>query len=191
MVEEEIVSTQTEVQEQTEPLEDVSKNEDESKDEKVVLTKDEYEKKLQSVRKSERSKTETEFLKSLGVSSIKEFKEKEESFKSTAKELEEYKGKNEALLTEIESVKTERILDKLGIEQEWRENILEDAKKLMASDESLTKEQALRQLSETKYNFGKVDQALRIGVEKSTQQSNKDGISPVLKSKYPDIFGTN
>ena len=81
--------------------------------------------------KSAANKANTEILKSLGVKSVKEFKETYTKFEqeksnidTLIKEKDEYAGKYKSLEAELNSLKQERVLDKYNVQDEYKEDLV-------------------------------------------------------------------
>jgi hypothetical protein len=128
--------------------------------------------------KSASNKAKTDILKDLEVNSIKEFKETQASLRekyseydSKLEKLNEYVGQNETLESELQSLKRERVLDKLNVQDEYRDDLTKLA--MSKVDDSNDFDTVINKLVEGNYKFT-VQQSTKpkIGVEKSEQSSD-------------------
>jgi hypothetical protein len=146
---------------------------------------------LEQLTKAAINRAKTEILKELNVKSVKEFKEyqvnlenKFNEYNSVQKERDEYAGKYESLVNEHTTLKQERVLDKLSVQDEYRN----DLTKLAMDQVSDTKdfETVLSEMVNGKYKYavGKTSQ-IKMGIEKTGSDSNTQSVSPDLAKKYP------
>lgn len=136
------------------------------------------------------NRAKTEMLKDLGVKSVKEFKEfkneietKYSEFDSLLKEKDEYASKYESLVNEHTTLKQQQVLDRLSIQDEYKEDLTKLA--LDQVSESKNFEQVLSEMVNGKYKYAvsKASQ-IKMGTEK-TQNENSSAVSPELSRKYP------
>lgn len=153
---------------------------------KLPTTKEEY----YDFLKSAVNREKTNFLKELGVKSVKEYKEQvsksEESiskFEELTNQHQEVSTKYDTLAKEYASLKQSSTLDRLGIKDEYREDLIKltDGK----VDENNSFEAVVKNLVETKYQHMVQKSQVKFGVEKSDIEPQGTSISPSLQSKYP------
>ena len=153
---------------------------------KLPTTKEEYE----TILKSAVNREKTNFLKELGVKSVKEYKDQvsksEESiskYEELSKQNQEVSTKYDTLAKEYGSLKQTSTLDRLGVKEEYREDLIKltDGK----VDENNSFEAVVKNLVETKYQHMVQKPQVKIGVEKSDITPQGTSISPTLQSKYP------
>ena len=179
-------STVSNEQEQTQevipPVE--TKPEDKVDEFKLPTTKEEYEISV----KAAVNKEKTNFLKELGVKSVKEYKEsisKAEEALSKHEELikqsEELKNQKESISQEYENLKQTSALDRLGVKEEYREDLVKLAKDKVDDNNSF--ETVVKNLVETKYQYTVQKPQVKIGTEKTEQESGQS-TSSELHKKY-------
>lgn len=162
------------VTEQVSETTEVVSNEQTQQEWKAPTTKEEYELAL----KSAVNKSNTELLKSLGVKSIKEFKESYNKFEQDKtqleninKELETYKNKSEEVIKENLILKQEKVMNELNIQEEYREDLLKLANEKVNSEKDL--KTVLKEMIDTKYKYAVQSVKVKLGIEKSdTSQAN-------------------
>jgi hypothetical protein len=123
--------------------------------------------------KSAANKANTEILKSLGVKSVKEFKETYTKFEqeksnldTLIKEKDEYAGKSKSLEAELNSLKQERVLDKYNVQSEYREDLVKLAMDKVTEDKPF--ENVLKELVEGKYKYVVATSSnIKMGTEKT------------------------
>lgn len=153
---------------------------------KLPTTKEE----LDIMLKSATNKANTSILKTLGVKSVKEFKEVQAKanevltqFETLSKQSQELSQKNEAISKEFESLKQTSILDRLNIRQEYRDDLIKLAQDKVTAENSF--EAVIKQLVETKYQYTVNGKAVKFGSEKTqTDIQNTTTVSPELQKKY-------
>lgn len=165
------------------------KKEDKVDEFKLPTTKEEYE----TLVKAAVNREKTLFLKELGVKSVKEYKETlakaEESltkYDELIKRNEELIKTHESLSHEYETLKQTSILDRLGVKDDYREDMVKLA--LSKVDDKNSFESVLKNLVESKYQYtvqGK--STVKFGTEKSTQTTSgtESSIPTGLQNKYP------
>lgn len=156
---------------------------------KLPTTKEEYETQIKSAVNREK----TNFLKELGVKSVKEYKEQlsksQEAlskYDEAIKESQALTQKHETLSHEYDTLKQTNALDRLGVRDEYREDLIKLAKDKVTENEPI--ETVLKNLVETKYQYtvqGK--STVKFGTEKSTQTTSgtESSIPTGLQNKYP------
>lgn len=153
---------------------------------KLPTTKEE----LEIMIKSAVNKANTSILKSLGVKSVKEFKEVQAKanealtqFETLSKQNQELSQKNEAISKEFESLKRTSILDRLNIREEYREDLIKLAQDKVTEENSF--EAVIKELVETKYQYTVNGKAVKFGTEKThTETQDTTTVSPELQKKY-------
>lgn len=153
---------------------------------KLPTTKEE----LDIMLKSATNKANTSILKTLGVKSVKEFKEVQAKanevltqFETLSKQSQELSQKNEAISKEFESLKQTSILDRLNIRQEYRDDLIKLAQDKVTAENSF--EAVIKQLVETKYQYTVNGKAVKFGSEKTQiDTQNTTTVSPELQKKY-------
>lgn len=153
---------------------------------KLPTTKEE----LEIMLKSAINKANTSILKTLGVKSVKEFKEVQAKanealtqFETLSKQNQELSQKNESISKELESLKQTSILDRLNIREEYREDLIKLAQDKVTEENSF--EAVIKQLVETKYQYTVNGKAVKFGSEKTETEQHTTTISPELQKKYP------
>lgn len=150
----------------------------------VAPSKEEYDVAL----KSAENRAKTEILKELGVKSIKEFKQstaeindRVSKFESLETEYNEYKSKLEEAEGKISHLTEQRALDKFGVKDDYRDDLLTLAKAM--NSENI--EAALESLVQEKYSYT-VNQSspVKMGTEKHKEARQSELSSETLK-KYP------
>lgn len=153
---------------------------------KLPTTKEE----LDIMLKRATNKANTSILKTLGVKSVKEFKEVQAKanealaqFETLSKQSQELSQKNEAISKEFESLKQTSILDRLNIREEYRDDLIKLAQDKVTAENSF--EAVIKQLVETKYQYTVNGKAVKFGTEKTqTETQNTTTVSPELQKKY-------
>lgn len=143
--------------------------------------------------KSASNKAKTAILKELGVKSIKEFKESYEQtqsklseFENIQKEKDKYASKYESLVNEHTSLKHERVLDKLNIQDEYREDLTKLA--LDKVNDSMDFEAVISDMVNDKYRYTvNGNQQLKMSTEKTQKEEDTNGLSSKTIKKYPWI----
>lgn len=148
-------------------------------------TKDELDKIVQAALNREK----TNFLKELGVKSVKEFKEKESEMANIRNDFENLTKVNKELETrftevsaEKERVSFESKLKSLGVDEQYFDDI-----KLIAENnvvEGKTLEDVAEELIEGRYAY-MAKNPVRIGSEKKTEESKKQTYSEDFLRRYP------
>lgn len=150
-------------------------------------TKDELDKIVQAALNREK----TNFLKELGVKSVKEFKEKESEMANIRNDFENLTKVNKELETrftevsaEKERVSFESKLKSLGVDEQYFDDI-----KLIAENnvvEGKTLEDVAEELIEGRYSY-MAKNPVRIGSEKKTEESKKQTYSEEFLRRYPHL----
>jgi hypothetical protein len=184
---------QVQAQDHVEPSQEVSTQEpsNEQPEWKPIESKEELNKLL----KAEQNRTYTRALKELGVSSVKEFKElrakveQEKSYLETlTKERDEYAGKIKSLEAELNSLKQERVLDKLNVQEEYREDLVKLAMEKVTDEKPF--EQVLKEMVEGKYKYTVANRLpIKMGIEKTEKVDQEPSVSDNLLKKYPWLKG--
>mgnify|MGYP001264752839 CR=1 FL=1 len=153
---------------------------------KLPTTKEEYD----TLVKSAVNREKTNFLKELGVKSVKEYKEQlskaEEALSKNEdliKQSEELIKQKEELSQQYESLKQTSTLDRFGVKEEYRDYLIKLAKDKIDAEHSF--ESVLQNLVETKYQHTIQKGNIKIGSEKTQIQKDSTSVSPELISKYP------
>lgn len=168
----------------TEDVNAVVKNED---NEAIDLPKTLEE--FEIAKKAAANKANTEILKSLGVKSVKDFKELQAKanealtkHEELVKQSQDLIKEKETLSKEYETLKQTSILDRLAVKPEYRDDLVKLAKDKVDGTNSF--ESVLKNLIDTKYQHAVLKNTTRIGVEKTTTETNQSDISPELQKKY-------
>lgn len=177
---------QVQAQEHVEPAETVST--DEPSNEQPEWKAPESKEELDKLIKAAENRTYTKALKELGVSSIKDFKEmrskleQEKSYLETlTKERDEYADKVKSLEAELNSLKQERVLDKLNVQEEYREDLVKLAMEKVTDEKPF--EQVLKEMVEGKYKYVvNKPNKIKMGIEKT--EDNIDLLSGIEKAFY-------
>lgn len=154
---------------------------------KLPTSKGEYDTLVQAAVNREK----TNFLKALGVKSIKEFKEVQAKatesitkFEELAKRNEELNRTYESISQEYETLKQTSILDRLAVKPEYREDLVKLAKDKI--DENNSFEKVLQEMVEGKYSYAVASRApIKLGLEKTDKVDDEQQISDSLVKKYP------
>ena len=140
-------------------------------------------------KKAAANKANTEILKSLGVKSVKDFKDLQAKANETltkyeelAKQTEDLIKEKETLSQEHETLKQTSVLDRLAVKSEYRDDLVKLAKDKV--DGTNTFESVLKNLIDTKYQHAVQKNTTRIGVERTQPETNQSDISPELQKKY-------
>ena len=182
---EDIKLEQVQAQPQTETVEPVSTDEVKEEQEWVPpKTKEELDKLL----KAAENRTYTRALKELDVTSVKAFKEYrtklEQDRDTLIKEKDEYVGKYDNLVKEYTTLKQERILDKLNVQDEYRDDLVKLASEKATEDKPF--EAVLKDMVEGKYKYTVADRnPIKMGAEKTEKVDQENTISDALKKKFP------
>lgn len=153
---------------------------------KLPTTKEEFEKAMKAAVNREK----TNFLKELGVKSVKEYREQSTKAKEALTQFEELTKQKQALTQEkeavsqqYESLKQTHTLDMLGVKPEYREDMVKLAQDKVTAENSF--ETVLKELIETKYQYtvqGKGN--VKFGTEKTTEKTKDSTTSTELQKKY-------
>ena len=153
---------------------------------KLPTTKEEFEKAMKAAVNREK----TNFLKELGVKSVKEYREQNTKAQEALTQFEELTKQKQALTQEkeavsqqYESLKQTHTLDMLGVKPEYREDMVKLAQDKVTAENSF--ETVLKQLIETKYQYtvqGKGN--VKFGTEKTTEKTKDSTMSTELQKKY-------
>ena len=177
-------STVSNEQKQTGEISPETKTDIEVDEFKLPATKEEYEISI----KAAVNKEKTNFLKELGVKSVKEYKESISKAEEALSKHEELIKQNEQIIKEKESISHEyenlkqtSALDRLGVKEEYREDLVKLAKDKVTADNSF--EAVVKNLVETKYQHTVQKPQVKIGTEKTDQQSGQS-TSSELHKKY-------
>ena len=129
--------------------------------------------------KAEANRTYTQALKDLGVSSVKEFKELQTSLETKSKDIDKViedklsiSTKYDSTLKELESLKEESILNKLSVNDDYKEDLLSLARAKVDEDNSL--ESILTDMVANKYKYTTTISKPSIGIEKSKKENTND-----------------
>lgn len=152
---------------------------------KLPSTQEEYD----NLVKAAVNKEKTLFLKELGVKSVKEYKEQvskaQEALsqhEAMVKQTEEIAKEKESLSQQYETLKQTSVLDKLGVREEYREDMIKLARDKVT--ESVTFEAALQNLVGSKYQYTTIKGAVKIGAEKTSIDNVDNSSSSELHKKY-------
>lgn len=152
---------------------------------KLPASKEEFD----TLIKSAVNKEKTNFLKELGVKSVKEYKEKVSSSEEALTKYAEAVAKSDAprkeketLSKENEALKRTSAFDRLGVKEEYREDLLKLAEGKASAENPF--EAVIKNLVETKYQHVVQKSTVKIGSEKTAGDKTPDGVSPALASKY-------
>lgn len=184
---------QVQVQGQVEPSQEVSTNEpsNEQPEWKPIESKEELDKLL----KAEQNRTYTKALKELGVDSIKSFKElqtkleqEKSNLETLTKERDQYKNKTEEVFKENLTLKQEKVLDKLNVQEEYREDLVKLAMEKVTEDKPF--DQVLQEMIEGKYKYTVANRSpIKMGIEKTEKVDQESSVSDALAKKYPWLKG--
>ena len=151
-------------------------------------TKDELDKIVQAALNREK----TNFLKELGVKSVKEFKEKESEMVNIRNDFDNLTKVNKELenrFTEVSAEKArvsfESKLKSLGVDEQYFDDI-----KLIAENnvvEGKTLEDVAEELIEGRYSYMAKSPVVRIGSEKKTEETKKETYSEEFLRRYPHL----
>jgi len=182
VIEKTVSNEQEQIQEVIPPVE--TKPRDKVDEFKLPTTKEEYEISV----KAAVNKEKTNFLKALGVKSVKEYKESISKAAEALSKHEELIKQNEQIIKEKESISHEyeklkqtSVLDRLGVKEEYREDLVKLAKDKVTADNSF--ETVAKNLVETKYQHMVQKPQVKIGTEK-TEQESVQSTSSKLHTKY-------
>lgn len=152
---------------------------------KLPSTQEEYD----NLVKAAVNKEKTLFLKELGVKSVKEYKEQvskaQEALsqhEAIVKQTEEIAKEKESLSQQYETLKQTSVLDKLGVREEYREDMIKLARDKVT--ESVTFEAALKNIVDSKYQYTTIKGAVKIGAEKTSTDNADKSNSSELHKKY-------
>lgn len=184
---------QVQAQEQVEPSQEVSTQEplNEQPEWKAPESKEELDKLI----KAAENRTYTKALKELGVTSVKEFKElqskleqEKSDLETLVKERDQYKNKTEEVFKENLTLKQERVLDKLDVQSEYREDLVKLAMEKVTDEKPF--DVVLKEMIEGKYKYTVADRSpIKMGIEKTEKVDQDSSISDSLAKKYPWLKG--
>ena len=164
---------------------------------KLPTSKEEYDTLVQSAVNREK----TNFLKALGVKSVKEFKEQVSKanealtkFEELAKRNEELTKTYESVSHEYETLKQTSILDRLAVKPEYREDLVKLAKDKI--DEKNSFEKVLQEMVEGKYSYTVTPSSTstivkKIGTEKTTVEAKSEVEKYLEKFKGTPYYKPN
>lgn len=146
---------------------------------------------LDTMIKAAVNKSNTEMLKALGVKSIKEFKEQKTEFETKYNELgnivnerDEYQTKYQDLNNEIKTLKEETILNKLNIQEDYKNDLKQLALAQVTEEKNF--EQVLTEMVTGRYKYAtRGTSQVRMGTERNQTQQENSNVSPELAKKYP------
>lgn len=153
---------------------------------KLPTTKEEFE----IAMKAAVNREKTNFLKELGVKSVKEYREQNTKAQEALTQFEELTKQKQALTQEkeavsqqYESLKQTHTLDMLGVKPEYREDMVKLTQDKVTAENSF--ETVLKELIETKYQYtvqGKGN--VKFGTEKTIEKTKDSTTSTELQKKY-------
>lgn len=153
------------------------------KDESTVVENETYSKAdYDKAIKSAASKAKYDILKELGINSVKEFQELKNTYETAITE----KGNLEKTLTDLNkkttSLEEDLILTKLGVSEEYKQDMLTLAKSKV--DESHNLETVSKELLEKYPLWKNTKETIKMGTEK-TDRPNEPEVNSALLAKYP------
>jgi hypothetical protein len=174
------------IEQVNEPTEKVVSNEQvqaQTEEFKAPSSKEE----LEQLTQAAINRAKTEMLKDLGVKSVKEFKDfkneietKYTQYDSLLKEKDEYASKYESLVNENITLKRQQVLNKLNIQDEYKEDLTKLA--LDHVSESKNFEQVLTEMVNSKYKYAVTGTSqIKMGTSKTETQPNQTYSPEVLK----------
>ena len=153
--------------------------EESSVQEVETYSKADYEKAIQSAS----SKAKNEILKSLGINSVKEFQELKNTYQTAINEKTTLEENISNLNKENTKLQEDLLLSKLGVSEEYSNDLLTLAKSKVDENHSL--EEVSKELLE-KYPQWKISrETIKMGTERSDNRTKEPEIDSALLKKFP------
>lgn len=144
----------------------------------ITMSETDLNKKIQSAS----SKAKNEILKELGINSVKDFQDLKNSYETAVNSKNALEESINSLTKEKNKLNEELMLTKLGVSDEYKEDLLTLAKSKVDENNSL--EDVSKSLLEKFPQFKAVKEPVRIGTEKASIKEDFP-VDEELSRKYP------
>lgn len=159
--------------------EQVVENTDDKKEPTTLtFTEEELHKRLQS----ERSKSKNDILKELGINSVKEFQELKNTYENAINEKNTLETNLASLNKDKEKLQEDLMLSRLGVSEEYGNDLLTLAKSKVDENHSL--EEVSKELLEKYPQWRNSKESIRIGTEKTDNKAKEPEVDSELLKKY-------
>lgn len=153
---------------------------DESSPEEVeTYSKEDYDKAI----KSASSKAKYDILKELGITSVKEFQDLRSTYENAISSKASLEESISNLNKEKSKLQEDLMLSKLGVSEEYSNDLLTLAKSKV--DESHTLEQVSKELLERYPQWRSSREIIKMGTEKSDNRAKEPDVESDLLKRYP------
>lgn len=145
-----------------------------------TFTEEEFNKAIQSAS----SKAKNDILKELGISSVKDFKDLQNTYNTAIQEKDTLKTKQTELENELASLKLNAKVVALGVAEEFKDDFLELAEVKMTKGNKSFDDVSKEILEKNKHwlTSSKIE---KLGNDQSKSNIQDSHVSDELKSKYP------
>lgn len=154
-------------------------NEEPSVQEVETYSKADYEKAIQSAS----SKAKNEILKSLGINSVKEFQDLKGTYETAINEKTSLEESINSLNREKLKLQEDLMLSKLGVSEEYSNDLLTLAKSKIDENHSL--EEVSKELLEKYPQWRNSRESIKMGTEKTDNRAKEPEIDSALLKKFP------
>ena len=145
----------------------------------ITLTEVELNKRIQSAS----SKAKNELMKELGINSVKDFQDLKNNYETAINTKTSLEENINTLNQEKNKLSEDLILTKLGVSEEYREDLLTLAKSKVDNEHSL--EDVSKSLLEKFPQFKGVKETIKMGTEKADIKKDKPPVDDEMARKYP------
>ena len=145
----------------------------------ITLTETELNKRLQSAS----SKAKGELLKELGINSVKDFQDLKTNYETAINNKTTLEESISTLNQEKTKLSGDLMLTKLGVSEEYKDDLLTLAKSKVDENHSL--EDISKSLLEKFPQFKGVKETIKMGTEKATIKQDKPPVDDEMARKYP------
>ena len=145
----------------------------------ITLTESELNKRIQSAT----SKGKNELMKELGISSVKDFQDLKTNYETAINTKTSLEENINTLNQEKVKLSEDLMLTKLGVSEEYKEDLLTLAKSKV--DENHTLEDISKSLLEKFPQFKGVKETIKMGTEKAEIKQDKPPVDEEMARKYP------
>lgn len=145
----------------------------------ITMTEAELNKKLQSAS----SKAKNDIMKELGINSIKDFQDLKTNYETAINTKTSLEENINTLNQEKTKLSEDLLLTKLGVSEEYREDLLTLAKSKVDNDHTL--EDVSKSLLEKFPQFKGVKETIKMGTEKAEIKQDTPPVDTELSKRFP------
>ena len=154
-------------------------NDESSAKEVETYSKEDYDKAI----KSASSKAKYDILKELGINSVKEFQELRSTYETAINQKASLEESISNLNSEKSKLQEDLMLSKLGVSEEYSNDLLTLAKSKV--DENHTLEQVSKELLERYPQWKISKETIKMGTERTDNRANEPEVDSALLKRYP------